>query len=122
MANITVLGLPKAMAFMKAASMTVIAKANDGVHEAGVLMEGEVKASIAGNRGEPRSVDTGAFKSSIKVDNNTKLQSKVSTNLPYGAALEHGTSRIPARNHFSNSANRNKHAVTKLIQDEVAKV
>jgi len=116
------MGLPKAMAMMKAASIAVINKANDGVHEAGFFMEGEIVASIAGQRGEPKSVDTGRFKNSLSTDNSKKLESKVTTNLSYAKALEFGTSKLPARNHFSNSASRNKHKVAEFIQAEVATV
>ena len=122
MAPVQVIGLGKATAFIKAASLAVINKADKGVHEAGFYMEGEVKASIAGQRGETKSVDTGRFLSSVSTDNSKKLQSKISTNVPYAKALEHGTSKLPARNHFSNSASRNKHVVVEFIEAEVKTV
>ena len=120
--NFEVIGMAKVQSFLKGKGKEVIKLAEKGIKEAGFFMEGEIKASIAGQRGETESVDTGAFKNSLSTDNSKKLQSKVSTNVKYGPMLEFGTSNFQGRSHFGNSANRNKQKVTEFIQNEVNKV
>ena len=71
-------------------------------------MESEIKESIAGRKAEPRSVDTGRFLNSINTDNSQKLESKVSSAVPYAQFLEKGTSKIRPRKHFQNSLSRRR--------------
>src|SRR3990167_7643179 len=65
----------------------------------------EVRESIMGNRGEPKSVDTGAFANSLKVKpgNNSVI---IYTDIPYAQFLEYGTSRMAPRAHFQNTTFR----------------
>jgi hypothetical protein len=89
--------------------------ASDAIHKAGFMVEAEVKASIAGQRDELRSVDTGRFLSSVNTDNSVKLQSTVKSDVEYAPHLEYGTSRITARKHFRNSARRKESQVRSFV-------
>ena len=122
MVSVKVLNMGKVSSMLKGKSKKVIALADSAINESGLFMESEVVASIAGQRGEPVSVDTGRFKNSVTTDNSQKLQSKISTNVSYGPGLEYGTSKMNARHHFGNSAQRNKKKVTGFIQDKVNQI
>jgi len=90
-------------------------RVNKAIHNAGFKVESEVKQSIAGQKAEHRSVDTGRFINSV----NTKLGDMVSyvvSNLPYSKYLEYGTSKITARKHFRNSLARKKPEIRRDIQ------
>ena len=120
--NIKIIGMANVSSFLKGKSKEVIDKANKGIHEAGFFMEGEVVASISGQRAEPQSVDTGRFRGSVSTDNSKKLKSSVGTNVGYADTLEYGTSTRPARHHFRNSAKRNEQKVVGYVKAEVNKI
>jgi len=117
--GIQVIGIPKSMAFLAGVNKVILAKANNGVKQAGFFMEGEIKESIAGQKAEPKSVDTGRFLNSVHAVFPKKLVAKVETNLSYARGLEFGTSRMQARHHFRNSVARNREKVTDFIKAEV---
>lgn len=94
--------------------------ANEGIHEAGLFLEGEVKESIAGARAEPRSVDTGHFMQSVSTNNETILESEISSMVEYAQYLEYGTSRIQPRRHFQNTLVRNQDKVKAFVQDKIS--
>ena len=106
---------------IESASERQLKNVNIGIHEAGFLLQGEVKSSIAGRRGEHESVDTGRFLQSIDVENNEDLVSYVYSPLDYPIYLEEGTSRIPARHHFANSFNRSKPVIVEKIVETLQK-
>ena len=81
---------------------------------AALFMEGEIKQSIAGHKGEHPSVKTGRFKNSI-VGFERNGNGYVVDGVPYGKFLEFGTTRIMPRRHFRNSLNRNKHQLFEII-------
>ena len=85
---------------------------------AGTFMQGEVKASIAGQRAEPTSVDTGRFLNSIDVQV-VPEGAIIFSDVEYAKNLEYGTSRIFPRPHFRNSANRNKDQIKTIFQNEI---
>ena len=85
------------------------------------FMEEEVKESIAGNRGEPKSVDTGRFINSVKVGKVSDEEYEVKTSVSYAGYLEHGTSKLAPRRHFGNSLDRNKVRIREAIQSAVKK-
>jgi len=88
----------------------------------GVFMENEVKASIAGNRAEPKSVDTGQFINDVEMrflDRNTVEIAARKTS--YAKYLEYGTSRLPARRHFRNSEARNRKKINKHMTEAIRK-
>lgn len=85
------------------------------------LVENEVKESIAGNRVETRSVDTGEFINSINNDKVSKTHYKVFTPLDRAKFLEHGTIHIKKRNHFKNTRLRTSKDVKDVIEKETSK-
>ena len=90
-----------------------------GVARAGELIEVEVKESVAGNRAEPKSVNTGAFLNNIKFEMIGETEGEVGTDLDYPVFLEYGTSKISPRGHFSNTKSRKEKDVQKIIGKEV---
>lgn len=85
----------------------------------GFFMEGEVKASIAGQRAEPTSVDTGRFLNDVK-GRAEGLTATIGTSLDYPEHLEHGTSKIRPRRHFGNSLSRNKQRIIDSLKTPVS--
>lgn len=63
-------------------------KLNDAIHDAGFMLEAEIKRDIASYP----SVDLGRFMSSVETDNSRAFQSKVFSNVVYAKYLEFGTS------------------------------
>jgi len=86
-----------------------------GVFQGGLILEGEIKRSISGQRDEPKSVDTGIFRSSIRVRKLDKFSVSVEDGVLYGKFLEYGTRSTPARKHFANSKNRVKGGIVNKI-------
>ena len=77
------------------------------------LIQEELKESIAGNRVEPRSVDTGTFINSIEIRPVGNNSLEIVSDVPYAVFLEFGTTvngvvKISPRNHFRNTRNRNE--------------
>lgn len=90
------------------------------MNNAALFMEGEVKSSIAGQRNEPASVDTGRFLNSVSSTieiNSGQVQAVVFTMIDYAKYLEYGTSRIPSRRHFGNSLDRNRSKLSTMFQE-----
>lgn len=94
----------------------------ESVKGATLLMQNEVKASIAGQRSEETSVDTGRFLNSIDVGTLSKNEAKVYTDLEYAKFLEYGTSRINPRRHFQNSVFRNKDKVKEEFNNSIKQI
>jgi len=116
MLNVQVKGLRKAIRHLGKNRAKKLSALNQSIHNAGFLLEGEVKNSIAGRKAEPRSVDTGQFMNSVSTDNSKRFQSRVFTAVKHGRYLEYGTSRIKPRRHFQNSGYRLKPKIIKNIQ------
>jgi HK97 gp10 family phage protein len=95
--------------------------AHVGINRATLFMQGEVVLSIAGQRNEPRSVDSGRFMSSIDV---TTLGDSgwVFTDVEYAKILEFGGVNRQPRSHFRNSVARNKQEVKEIIAEEIKKL
>jgi len=91
------------------------------IKDATIFLQGEVKLSIAGNRAEPKSVDTGRFLNSVDLVT-TKDNGAVFTDLSYAKGLEFGTSRLKARKHFNNSKDRNAEKIKQIVQKDVDKL
>lgn len=106
--------------FISASLIGVNSGITDGISKAGNLLKDEIKESISGRRAEKRSVDTGEFLKSIKMDA-TKTSAIVSSTVPQALFMEFGTSRIPERRHFRNSGDRNKNKIIDTINTEINK-
>lgn len=82
------------------------------------IVQNEVKSSIAGQRSEPTSVDTGRFLNSVDVEVD-KNSASVFTDIDYAKFLEFGTSKLQPRAHFQNSAMRAKNQVQEVFNEEI---
>lgn len=93
---------------------------NAKLRDVGLYMEGEIKSSIAGQRSEHVSVDTGRFMSSIQAKS-SYLKTTISSNVAYATFLEFGTSRIAPRSHFKNSLRRNRAKIINALKQAIPK-
>ena len=113
----------------------IIEGASDlGVIRAGGFVESEVKESIAGNRVETKSVDTGRFGNSIEFTKTARAEGVIkpkkvsypnssSTTEDVALFMEFGTSQRPfPRLHFTNTRLRTKSKVRDIIQTEINNV
>jgi len=114
-----VLGVQEAIGDLNRALKEKKDKINDSIHKAGFMVEAEIKASIAGQRAETRSVDTGRFLNSITTNNARELESTITSTVYYGKYLEYGTSRIKPRRHFQNSGERKKSEIISMIKTSI---
>ena len=110
-----------AVGMIEKASKEVKEKIAEGTRNAGFFMEGEVKASIAGQRSEPMSVDTGNLLNSVTTQADG-INTKVYTDVEYAKYLEYGTSRIAPRHHFQNSLIRNTDKIKEYIADKIKEI
>lgn len=93
---------------------------NIALQESAELLKEEVRASIAGERAEPRSVATGEFLSSPEVQSRDMEASVTSyTSQGQGLFMEYGTTKILPRMHFRNSLDRITPIIVEKIQDAV---
>lgn len=92
----------------------------DAMNQVGLYMEKEVKSSIAGERAEHTSVDTGHLMQSVTADSD-EGGAVVYTDVEYGKFIEYGTTRMAPRSHFRNSLARNKSKINQFVQDAIKK-
>lgn len=92
-----------------------------GIENAGNHVKEELQASISGERAEPRSVDTGAFLSSITNNKISDIEARVGTHLPYPIFLEYGTVKLYERRHFRNTAARSREKVIEILKEDIEK-
>lgn len=116
MLDIEIKGVPQAQRFLDRTQRVKFNRTNIAIHNAGLVVEREVKLSIAGRKVEKRSVDTGRFLNSVTTDNTRKLISQIMSNVNYARFLEFGTTRLAPRRHFSNTLARNRSAIIDSIQ------
>ena len=95
-------------------------RVNNVVHNEGLILEGEIKDSIAGRKSEPTSVDTGQFLNSVTTNNSEEFVSVVGSNVEHALYLEKGTTRITARKHFEMSELRRKGEIVKKIKEAIS--
>lgn len=120
MVSLVIKGVKESLRFINRKNKQVEKILRDATAKAAIHVQGEVKLSIAGHKAEPRSVDTGRFLNSVGVSTG-KNQAKVFSKVPYAKKLEFGTDRFRGRRHFDNSAKRNKKAVSRIMQREIAR-
>lgn len=94
----------------------------EGLIQGANELKKEVEASIAGQRAEKRSVDTGEFQGTIQIATSSTNTVAVMSPLSYPRYLEYGTSRIPARRHFRNSLARKRQAIVDNMRKSIKKV
>lgn len=94
----------------------VVNNIQKAVMDSGFMVETEIKESIAGDRGEPRSVHTGLFMATVHTVPLGFGMVKVQSGVDYAEYLEDGTKYIEARHHFANSAERMQIPVKQKIE------
>jgi len=102
--SVTLLGVADVANMLMKVGDALVIVTNEQLIRAGALAVYEVQQSIMGNRGEPKSVDTGNFANSIQVKNLDKNSVSVFSEVEYAPFLEYGTSRMQPRLHFQNTA------------------
>jgi len=112
--KIKIEGLTKSQAFFAATNIGIERNVKSSILKAARHVQNEVKQSISGHRPEPTSVDTGRFLNSVDIKQ-SGFDAEVFTDLTYPKDLENGTSKIPARRHFANTAAREKVAVKSIL-------
>lgn len=90
-----------------------------GLVRATNFVQNEIKESIAGNREQTRSVDTGKFINSVDFKKSGNLEFTIFSDVKYAKFLEYGTSRIPARKHFRATMNKNSKKIKSIIEEEI---
>lgn len=106
--NVNIIGMAEMIATIRARNLDIIENSDLNAAKGANLVAQEVQESIIGNRGEPRSVDTGRFANSIGVEKLANAEYLVFSNVEHSKFLEFGTSRIMARRHFRNTIQRNQ--------------
>ena len=114
MTEINIEGLTEVKSFLKKKKKNVEKEIKNSMAKAAILVQGNVKKSIAGQEAEPKSVDTGRFLNSVEVDVGDD-DATIFSNLSYAEVLEYGSSSRVARNHFNNSAARSEDGVKKIL-------
>ena len=129
--TIEVLGIAEVIRRIREAGQTIKDSADLGVVQAGGYVEEELKESIGGTRVIPQAVDTGLLANSIqffKTGYGLGVVKSNPTNYPNSNVstkdtaifVEYGTTKYPfPRPHFSNTADRTKDEVKRIIADEI---
>ena len=113
-------GTDAAKSVLMKAQRDILERVEQGVLKATQFMKGEVVQSIAGNRSEHSSVDTGHFMDTIGHKSKSGI-GEVYSLVKYAPYLEYGTSRISPRMHFRNSLERNRGKIRDIIEGQVEK-
>jgi len=116
--SVSVSGIKNALNFLDKKESNVVSKSKEGLTKAAIFLQGEVKSSIAGQRSEHVSVDTGRFLNSVDFAVG-KEDAMVFSSLDYAKFLEWGTSKFTGRRHFNNSKDRNRGKVKDIMQAEI---
>ena len=118
--SITVVGIPQTQRFLTKKNKSIRVGIKSAMRKTEDVMVKEIKTSIKGQGPEPRSVDTGKFRDSVRAIVSPDTVS-ISSNVDYAKFLEFGTSKINARRHFANSANRKRGEIRNIINTAVKK-
>jgi len=128
--SIIVKGIDSTIRFLNDKSGATEKEITKAMVKIGVLMESEVKKSIAGYKeGESHvvgtehiSVDTGRFLNSVLFNAN-KDSVIIFSDIEYAKKLEYGIGyHLSPRAHFRNSKYRNKQKIQEIIQENVSNI
>lgn len=89
-----------------------------------LITQGEVsgKFHVPSKPGEPPNEDTGILRTNIEVHQVAPLRVQVSSNAPYAAALEFGTSKMAERPYMRPATERKRKEVVALVEAAVKRV
>src|SRR3990167_8158702 len=113
--NYEVLGIAEAIQKLASIGQQVKDGIDAGTLKASNGVQEEVKESIAGNRSEPKSVDTGNFLNSIQLIKIADGMYEVSTRVEYAKILEYGGIGREPRSHFRNTQARMQENVKETV-------
>lgn len=119
--NVEIKGVSEALRYIRAKGQDIKDGADLGVFQAANFFQQEVQESIIGNRSEIKSVDTGRFANSIKIDKLKDEEYKVYTEVEYAKFLEYGTSFLAPRAHFRNTKARVQRKIRDIIDSSIKK-
>ena len=119
--GVNVVGLTAANAYLKKKKLQVSAQEKLGIRQAAIHVQGEVKMSIAGQRSETKSVDTGRFLNSVDIVSGDE-DAIIFSDLSYSKGLEFGYGSLKPRLHFNNTKSRTKQKVVEIIQNNINKI
>jgi len=124
--NIQIQGVANVQRFLSSKNSEALKLANEAIKKAGFFIEGEVVASIAGQRAENMSVDTSFFKGSILAVFPQKLTANIGCNkypVDYANSLEYNPNiKGGPRRHFGNTKVRNEKKIKDFIEAEIKKI
>lgn len=80
------------------------------------------KGHVPSSPGEPPNQDTGVLANNIETVLVEPLKVEVSSNAPYAAALEYGTSKMAERPYMRPAVAKKRKEVTQLVRGAVAAV
>jgi HK97 gp10 family phage protein len=85
------------------------------------ITEGAVsgKNHVPSRPGEPPNQDTGVLANNIETVQTGPLTVEVSSNAPYAAALEYGTSKMAARPYMARAVARKRGEIPAMIRDAI---
>jgi hypothetical protein len=120
--DMQILGKKEVEKMLKEKAAEVVVRADEAITKATLFIEGEVKASVAGQRAEQMSVDTGQFLNSIKGRKSGTMEGVVFSDVEHSKFMEYGTSKIRPRSHFRNSLARNQNKIKEFVLEEIKKI
>ena len=117
--KIRIKGADETIKRLQQANKAIEEGAHIGLTKAGLHIQNEVKASIAGQRAEPTSVDTGRLLNSIDLIVK-KEEVSVLTEVSYAKSIEYNPSiKGGPRRQFNNTVDREKQKVKEIIQNNI---
>ena len=121
--KINVLGIETTKQFLNSKERKIDNKLiPQGLKNASIFLQGEIKASIAGRKAEPTSVDTSRFLNSVDFQLINKNNAIVFTKVPYAKKLEFGFGNFKARRHFNNSKDRSKFKIKSILNAKIKSI
>lgn len=119
-ARINVIGLKETNKYIKNISKEATKALPKILARVAIHVQGEVKMSVAGQKAEPKSVDTGRFLNSIGISVKDD-EAKVFSDLDYAEVLEFGSSNRAPRRHFQNTSTREDTKIAEIFEREITK-
>ena len=80
------------------------------------------KGHVPSNPGEPPNRDTGVLQANLKAELVAPLEAQVTSEAPYAAALEFGTSRMEARPYLRPARDKKAPEIQRLFEVEIDKL
>ena len=127
--NVEFIGLAEVQRRIQAKGRKIISNVDIGMLRGANYIQQEVQESIAGNRAEKASVESGKLANSIEVDKpaeNIFIIAPDKVGYPNGQNtqqvmryLEFGTSKIAPRRHMRNTFSRTKDRVEDIVKDTI---